>query len=171
MTVYYLRADNGAIKIGYSTNADKRFSSISTASPLGLELVAQEQGGLKLERQRHERFRGDSIRGEWFYPSDGLNEHIAKLNLEYRPMPYVDRESVEVMRQRVNEQDKARIGNQLLIYDMSLLFVFFGIGAMALMAYALENNKPELMIIAMVLTLVSAVAGGAFMIYDRMKRG
>lgn len=90
MTVYYLRAGNGAIKIGYSSNTNKRFSSISTASPLELELVAQEEGGLKLEKKRHEQFKSDSIRGEWFYPSRTLNKHIKKLNGNYHPMPYVD---------------------------------------------------------------------------------
>ena len=97
MTVYYLRADNGAIKIGYTTNTSKRFSTISTASPLGLELVAQEGGGLKLERSRHSQFKSDSIRGEWFYPSDALNEHISQINPNFQPMPYVDHDNYHRM--------------------------------------------------------------------------
>lgn len=48
MTVYYIRADNGAIKIGYtSKDINTRMQSLSTSSPLKLELIAYESGGLK----------------------------------------------------------------------------------------------------------------------------
>lgn len=92
MTVYYIRADNGAIKIGYtSKDVNSRLQSLSTSSPLDLELVACENGGLKLERQRHDEYAKSNIRGEWFKPSDKLNERIADLNPKYKPIPYLEK--------------------------------------------------------------------------------
>lgn len=89
MTVYYIRASNGAIKIGYtSKNVDQRLSALSTSSPLDLELVAQEYGTLSTEKQRHDQFKDNNIRNEWFKPSDELNKLIKQINPLYVPIPY-----------------------------------------------------------------------------------
>lgn len=89
MTIYYLRAKNGAIKIGYTRSLhSRRISSLSVSSPLELELVAQEEGGIDLERHRHDQYREFHIRGEWFRPSAKLDFHLKQLNPNYEPVPY-----------------------------------------------------------------------------------
>lgn len=89
MTIYYLRAENGAIKIGYTRSLHSRISDLSVSSPLELELVGQEEGTIDLERRRHDQYRDSHIRGEWFRPSTQLNFHIGQLNPNYESIPYI----------------------------------------------------------------------------------
>jgi len=73
--VYYMRI-NGQIKIGYTANLTQR----SRHYPPGTELLAVEPAGPYTERDRHQQFHRDRVRGrEWFEPSSELMEHIAEL--------------------------------------------------------------------------------------------
>jgi hypothetical protein len=72
--VYYLRI-NGQIKIGYSANVTQRMRNY----PPGSELLAIEPGSPHLERQRHQDFNRDLVRGrEWFTESPKLAAHIVE---------------------------------------------------------------------------------------------
>jgi hypothetical protein len=73
--VYYIRI-NGQIKIGFTTNLRQR----SRNYPPGSELLAVEPATAYTERDRHQQFQRDRVRGrEWFEPSDELEAHIAEL--------------------------------------------------------------------------------------------
>lgn len=70
--VYYMRI-NGQIKIGYAADVTARMRHY----PPGTELLAVEAGTLHTERERHQQFYRERIRGrEWFEESDDLRAHI-----------------------------------------------------------------------------------------------
>ncbi|MGA4867591.1 GIY-YIG nuclease family protein [Streptomyces lavendulocolor] len=70
--VYYARRAN-TVKIGTTTNAHARFSTL-----LPDEVLAWEPGGRTEEQQRHQQFRALRInaRGEYFWHRDELVAHI-----------------------------------------------------------------------------------------------
>lgn len=81
--VYYMRI-NGQIKIGYTTNLPQR----SRNYPPGTELLAVEPGTSYTERDRHQQFHRDRVRGrEWFNPSESVMAHINELASQY-PVPH-----------------------------------------------------------------------------------
>ena len=71
--VYFVQAKKmGLIKIGYSTNVQKRLGALSTGCPDALELLCVVKGDQKLESKVHQKFAEDRVKGEWFNPSPGL---------------------------------------------------------------------------------------------------
>lgn len=70
--IYFVRAENGLIKIGWAKNPKRRFSSLCSGSPVALELLAFRPGSLDDEAARHARFAADRVRGEWFRLSQEL---------------------------------------------------------------------------------------------------
>lgn len=68
--VYYIRFGD-RIKIGYSRNLGQRLTELPYD-----ELLAVEPGANRVESRRHEQFRVDHIRGEWFACSPALLAHI-----------------------------------------------------------------------------------------------
>lgn len=73
--VYYLRI-NGQIKIGYTANLRQR----SRNYPPGSELLAYEPATKFTERERHQDFHRDLVKGrEWFRESEALVQHMAAL--------------------------------------------------------------------------------------------
>lgn len=79
-TVYYLRREDGAIKIGFSADLNKRMATL--AKEFGpLELLATEPGGYAAELKRHRQFHRFrvTIHQEWFRPAPELLEHIENL--------------------------------------------------------------------------------------------
>ncbi len=42
-------------------------------------LLANEPGGLELERQRHQEFKGSRVQGEWFRKTPALLGHVASV--------------------------------------------------------------------------------------------
>lgn len=79
--IYFIRAQTGDIKIGYSATPERRLSSMQTGSPVSLELVALIPGSKQDERHLHEQFAGQRNRGEWFTPSAELDALIASCQL------------------------------------------------------------------------------------------
>lgn len=80
--VYFIRPIGmaGPIKIGCSLTPDARRSSLETWSPFPLEIIAEIEGGLDIERRFHTQF-GDLHRGrEWFDVSAGLLLTIDQIN-------------------------------------------------------------------------------------------
>lgn len=76
--VYFLEAVGvNRLKIGWSTKLKKRISELQVASPVKLVHLHSERGGLKREKQLHERFAADWCHGEWFVFSDTIRNYIA----------------------------------------------------------------------------------------------
>lgn len=71
MTVYCIRSECGAVKIGVAKDVQRRLDNLQIGSPLGLEIVGVIPGDETLERELHERFAARRTRGEWFNDSDG----------------------------------------------------------------------------------------------------
>ncbi len=66
--IYFLRADNGLVKIGRTTNLEARLSTLRTHLPYELEVlrIIQSDRCKALEMEFHSRFASCRIRGEWF---------------------------------------------------------------------------------------------------------
>jgi len=64
--VYFLRADNGTIKIGSALNVKQRESAVNSLSPVLVSLVAVMPGGERKEAELHKMFSHVWLRGEWF---------------------------------------------------------------------------------------------------------
>lgn len=80
--VYFIRpiGMEGPIKIGCSHSPDGRRSTLETWSPFPLEIVAEIEGGEKLERRFHCRFFDQHQSREWFRWSPELAETIDAIN-------------------------------------------------------------------------------------------
>lgn len=74
-TVYYVRTCC-RVKIGFTTDIDTCMASLNPD-----EILASEPGTMKTERERHEQFAADNIRGEWFDAgSPAIKAHVEALN-------------------------------------------------------------------------------------------
>ncbi len=78
MTIYFLRSETAdkLIKIGYSSQINKRIRALQTASPVKLNLIGTIEGELELEAKIKARFASLCVRGEWFRPDDVLTAFI-----------------------------------------------------------------------------------------------
>lgn len=75
--VYFIQAgDNGAIKIGYTDNVNKRLKQIQTGNPYKLNLLKVINGNYETERTIHKLFSKDRLEGEWFTPTKELLKFI-----------------------------------------------------------------------------------------------
>jgi hypothetical protein len=79
--VYYMRIGN-RVKIGWSTNVEKRRAAINPE-----EVMAVERGGYALEQQRHDEFASLRTHGEWFRLEEPLTSHIEALRAAARAEP------------------------------------------------------------------------------------
>jgi hypothetical protein len=87
--VYFVQAGpRGNIKIGWSTNVDKRLKMLQTACPAPLNLLHSEAGNGRDERGLHSRFHKARVTGEWFAPCNELVDYIAQRKL-LPPAEYV----------------------------------------------------------------------------------
>lgn len=81
--VYFVRAETGQFKIGFSFDVEKRFRSLSMSNPKPLQLWAlrramdAELGNV--ERYYHERFGAYRLHGEWFMEHSSIWQEIAWL--------------------------------------------------------------------------------------------
>ncbi|MGL6198686.1 MAG: GIY-YIG nuclease family protein [Lachnospiraceae bacterium] len=66
--VYFIKAENGLVKIGCTANLEQRIRALSSMSPCKLELIhaIRSDEHYKLERKFHEEFESKRIHGEWF---------------------------------------------------------------------------------------------------------
>lgn len=71
--VYFVQSgDDGAIKIGWSSDPDNRISDLQTGNPVVLRLLCCLIGGASIERALHERFANHRLQGEWFAPHEDI---------------------------------------------------------------------------------------------------
>ena len=79
--IYFVQQDKGGpIKIGVSQEPAARLSQLQVGNPDSLNLLATVLSDTKTEQQLHQVFSKDSIRGEWFRPSNGLITFIKVLS-------------------------------------------------------------------------------------------
>jgi hypothetical protein len=81
--VYFIQAKlGGPVKIGFALDPRRRMRELQTANPFPLALVAYVAGDTTLERELHERLDELRAHGEWFHPSDEIEEEINRLLAE-----------------------------------------------------------------------------------------
>jgi hypothetical protein len=95
--LYFIRnIESGRVKIGVTTDTEKRRVALENASGYRMETLGSLSGGGDLECALHVVFRRDRCLGEWFNPSDDL------LKLTKKP----DREKIMAfLRQKEAEGD------------------------------------------------------------------
>ncbi len=85
--VYFMAAPAlGVVKIGYSTNPGERFIDLDGMAPTPLKLLFVIEGPPLLEREMHDRFWVQRVRGEWFAVVGELAMFIDEMSAP--PDPY-----------------------------------------------------------------------------------
>ena len=76
--VYFIKAENGLIKIGQTKDLSNRYKQIQHSALLKTELLfaIESDDGIKLEEKLHHFFENKMKKGEWFALSDGDIEII-----------------------------------------------------------------------------------------------
>lgn len=76
--IYFLKADNGLIKIGRTKDLDKRLDHFTTKLPYKLELIhsIKTSDYVGLEESFHDKYKANRKRGEWFDLDDSDIEDI-----------------------------------------------------------------------------------------------
>lgn len=65
--IYFIKSYcNKYIKIGYTTDIQRRLKELQTASPKRLKVLGTLEGGTQLEAGLHELFKKHRVEGEWF---------------------------------------------------------------------------------------------------------
>jgi hypothetical protein len=65
--IYFVEVERtGEIKVGFSTDVEKRIKSLSTASPYPLRLLIAVPGSFAEEKLIHYAFSSERLNGEWF---------------------------------------------------------------------------------------------------------
>ncbi len=76
-SVYFIQAETGQIKIGYTTYLiTERLNTLQVGCPVELKLLLTVPGTERLEKALHQKFAAFRIRGEWFAPDASLREFI-----------------------------------------------------------------------------------------------
>lgn len=118
--VYFVECPEAfAIKVGFTSQVERRFSMLQTSSPFELRLIGTVPGGLDHEARLHWLFRKERTRGEWFRDGGPLRSMIEALMRlpEAKRTELVEREPsapVDVCRPEAEQEARAEI-EQLLI--------------------------------------------------------
>jgi hypothetical protein len=85
--VYFAqRICDGAVKVGFSADPEKRMKSLQTAAG-DIELIGYTGGGRWNEKRLHRRYAPWRISGEWFMPDETLWRDIAaQLGLDHEAL-------------------------------------------------------------------------------------
>jgi hypothetical protein len=80
MYVYFVQAgESGPIKIGFSTDPDRRIKTLRTAMSEELIVLKVVKGSRQLEKTLHDQFSEINRRGEWYEPTTELLEFVSGL--------------------------------------------------------------------------------------------
>lgn len=86
MSVYFVTCrEIGMVKIGCARNPFARLATLQTAFPLELKIEAHMEGAYGREKEMHERFAKDRVRGEWFRITPEIDLLIHTLDAPERP--------------------------------------------------------------------------------------
>jgi len=90
-TIYFIREEDGPIKIGYTGNSIKsRLSQLQTSNAKQLLVLTTAKGDIKDEKMLHARFSPYHITGEWFEPSKELLDYIYPLSSKIQELIKVE---------------------------------------------------------------------------------
>ena len=90
-TIYFIREEDGPIKIGYTGNNIKsRLSQLQTSNAKQLLVLTTVKGDMKDEKMLHARFSPYHITGEWFKPSKELLDYIYPLSSKIQELIKVE---------------------------------------------------------------------------------
>jgi len=67
---------HGLVKIGFSTNPDKRLSGIQCGCPFKVKVLRVFNGTMKQEKYLHYKYRNLNTNGEWFKYEGELMQNI-----------------------------------------------------------------------------------------------
>lgn len=70
--VYFVRAQSGPVKIGWTRGLRSRMNGLQTHHYETLELIGVSKTERSAERDMHRRLREYRIRGEWFVPTEAV---------------------------------------------------------------------------------------------------
>jgi hypothetical protein len=79
--IYFARMHTGAVKIGFSTDVERRVQSLYYVVPGGVEVLCSINGTPAGEKWVQSKFHHLRISGEWFEASDDLMSFIDKASL------------------------------------------------------------------------------------------
>ena len=74
--IYFIRAENGLVKIGKSNNPKNRLKTLQVGSPVKLKIIKVISGGINIEKLLHNYFKCIRKNGEWFRPDYELKEFL-----------------------------------------------------------------------------------------------
>jgi hypothetical protein len=81
--IYFIKSEKThEIKIGFTVQLEKRLSSLQTAHPSKLQLLATIPGTYEYEKSLHQRFANFRLNGEWFEPHPDLLAFISVIKKE-----------------------------------------------------------------------------------------
>lgn len=84
MSVYFIRrAGSNLVKVGWSSDPVRRLSSLRTAVPEPLHLLATRPGGPEEERRIHHLCSEHRVGGEWFRMCERLAVEIAACSPQF----------------------------------------------------------------------------------------
>lgn len=86
MSVYFITCrEIGMVKIGCARNPFVRLATLQTAFPLELKIEAHLKGSYALEKEMHERFAKERVRGEWFRITPEIDLLLHTVDAPERP--------------------------------------------------------------------------------------
>ena len=80
--VYFIK-DSEYIKIGISTDVEKRLYGINTDNPHDIELLASFPGSRKIEKALHAAFGFCRLRNEWFHEAPQIYDFIEAMRRKW----------------------------------------------------------------------------------------
>lgn len=83
--VYFITGAPGFVKIGYTTDLEKRIRALQIGCPLVIELLAHARGGRSLEHDYHYKFGAWRQAGEWFKLGPPIRDEIERLSTQVNP--------------------------------------------------------------------------------------
>lgn len=78
MTVYFIQAGSGPVKIGWSANVPRRLVKMQADNHELLTILALVAGDQSVEASFHERFAQHHLRGEWFVAAPEILHEASK---------------------------------------------------------------------------------------------
>jgi hypothetical protein len=94
MCLYFLKGSSGFIKIGRSSNFDKRLSEIrrgTTDEYINVLAVFYSDAETIAERERelHRLLESDNFKGEWFHDTPDVRNALESCEREFNPERFV----------------------------------------------------------------------------------
>lgn len=86
--VYFIQAEDVAIKIGFTLNIKNRFRQMQMDCPLKLYIIGMIKGDRAAESRLHKKFKKYRRTGEWFQPHENIISYAKRntINLKKSPL-------------------------------------------------------------------------------------